>query len=39
MGASIVEVKNVEEIGGEIGDGLVLGFKENPTPFESLVLL
>lgn len=34
-----MEVENVKEIGREINDGLVLGFKENLALFEFLDLL
>lgn len=32
----MVEVEDVEEIGGEVRDGAVLRFEENPAPAESV---
>lgn len=36
IGARIVEVENVEEISGEVGDGAVLRLEKNPASSESI---
>lgn len=36
MRTSIAKKEKVEKIGGEVGNGMEVGFEKNPTPFQSI---